>query len=74
MHQFKKHTGITILEYRTAIRMRKAKEMLLNGEESISAIASSCGFDDYSYFSKLFKKEEGCTPSEFRERFNKKSN
>jgi AraC-like DNA-binding protein len=71
IHQFKKYTGITILEYRTAIRMRKAKEMLQNGDKNISNIASECGFDDFSYFSKLFKKEEGCSPSDFRERFKK---
>ena len=67
MHVFKKRTGITINEYKMALRIAQAKKMLKNTNKSISEIADSCGFESLQYFSRTFKKTEGVTPSQYRE-------
>ncbi|NUY81406.1 helix-turn-helix domain-containing protein [Flavobacterium sp. MAH-1] len=46
--------------------MLEAKRLLIHSEESFNAIAFGLGYDDYAYFSKLFKKKTGTTPSEFQ--------
>jgi signal transduction histidine kinase/DNA-binding response OmpR family regulator/ligand-binding sensor domain-containing protein len=48
------------------IRLGKAKELLLNTDESIASIALTCGFNDPGYFARVFKQEFGCTPVEWR--------
>lgn len=53
-------------KYINYLRLEKAKNMLHLSNFSISEIASSIGFDDPFYFSKLFKKETGLSPTEFR--------
>ncbi len=65
-HEFKKHTGITLLEYRNNKRLTHAKHLLLHTEKRIHTIAAECGYCDESYFGKLFYKAEGVTPSEYR--------
>jgi transcriptional regulator GlxA family with amidase domain len=52
------------------IRLRKAAEMLLQGEKSISEIAVATGFGSSSYFSKCFQKAYGCKPSEYTNKTN----
>lgn len=65
---FKKEIGMTPLEYMTGMRMKKA-EMLLStmwsNDYSISEIGELCGFEDALYFSRVFKKHFGCSPSAF---------
>ena len=41
---------------------------LLSAETSVTAVAQSCGFDNLSYFNRLFKQKYGCTPGEYRRR------
>lgn len=65
---FKKEVGMSPLEYMTSLRMKNA-EMLLtamwaNGY-SVSEIARMCGFDDALYFSRVFKKNYGCSPTTY---------
>jgi signal transduction histidine kinase/DNA-binding response OmpR family regulator/ligand-binding sensor domain-containing protein len=59
-------TGFTPNHFIRNIRLKKAKELLLNQELSITAVAYDCGFNDPSYFTRVFKKEFGKTPLEWR--------
>ncbi|GGG68006.1 AraC family transcriptional regulator [Paenibacillus radicis (ex Gao et al. 2016)] len=63
---FKRHFGIPPLRYMNLKRMDKAKLMLQTTSSSIKEIALSTGFDDANYFSKIFRKEVGYSPSEYR--------
>lgn len=65
-HIFKKSTGLSLSEYIIRIRLREAKMMLVNTEQTITRIALLNGFNDSSYFTKVFKKINGITPSKFR--------
>ena len=66
---FKKSTGKTLNEYITEVRMEKAKEMLKDIRLKQYDIAYGTGFRDTNYFSTLFKKYTGYTPTEFREKY-----
>lgn len=63
---FKRHTGMTPLSYHHQVRCRKAKELLVQTNMSISEIGEAAGFVSSSHFSHIFRKTEGCTPSEYR--------
>ncbi len=65
---FKKEIGITIGEYITGMRLKKAQE-LLDGEESLTVleIAERVGFTDQYYFMRCFKKKYGVSPRTYRE-------
>lgn len=64
---FKVNTGITFIEQLTSIRIGKAKEMLKNTCLRNYEIAEQVGYHDSRYFSQLFKKRVGLSPSEYRE-------
>ena len=63
---FKKHTGFTPLAYHNYIRCERAKGLLAGTSEEISEIGEMVGFVSSAHFSHVFKKTEGCTPSEYR--------
>jgi len=65
---FKSVTGKTPIEYINQIRIDKSKELLLNTTLKIKEIALKAGFKDEFYFSRVFKKLEGCSPSQFIQR------
>ncbi|MEK8127789.1 response regulator [Paenibacillus filicis] len=65
---FKQHHQETFLEYLTRERMELAKHMLLTSEKSVTQIGKQVGYAERRYFTKVFHKYEGMTPSEFRER------
>lgn len=65
---YKKATGKTVNDFITEVRMEKAKELLLNKKIKIYDVTTRIGLTDSNYFSTLFKKYTGCTPSEYRER------
>ena len=66
-HLFKKSTGVSIVEYKTELRLTKAKDSLVNTGKKITEIAYECGFGSDSYFSKVFVKSEGVTPKQYRD-------
>ena len=66
---FKNEIGVGFLAYLTNIRMEKAKKLLLNTSRSVAEIAGQVGYGDYRVFTKVFKKTEGITPSQYRREF-----
>ncbi|MCL6590594.1 MAG: AraC family transcriptional regulator [Firmicutes bacterium] len=71
---FKNVLNMRPFEYITRLRLRKAKEMLIEGEESFSIqeIAHAVGYNDTSYFCYIFKKHESVTPLQFKKDYHKK--
>lgn len=65
---FKDETGEGFVEYMTKRRVDRAKEMLKDPQKSIKEIGSECGYSDPNYFSRIFKKATGMTPTEYKER------
>ena len=66
---FKSEIGVNFLAYLTNIRMEKAKKLLLSTSLSISEVSERSGYGDYRVFTKVFKKSEGITPSQYRRDF-----
>ncbi len=65
VREFKKIIGVTPVNYINSLRIEKAKKMLLLGDHKISEIQDMCGFENASYFTALFRRVTGITPSEF---------
>lgn len=65
LREFKKITGTTITVFINILRCDNAKKMIMENKYSLSEIAAKCGFENYSYFSRTFKKYIGISPSEF---------
>jgi len=63
---FSQEMGQTFVEYVTAKRMEKAKELLRAGDKRSGEVAAEVGYRDPHYFSFLFKKTQGCTPRDYR--------
>ncbi len=68
---FKAKTGISPEQYIMKLRMKAAKDLLSSGTNTVTEIASLVGVSDVYYFSKLFKRTEGISPTEYRKNFNK---
>ena len=68
---FRREVGKTFVEYLTEIRMKKAKEMLMCSPMKTSEIGFEVGYKDPHYFSYIFKKTQGCSPKEYRQRGKK---
>ncbi len=68
---FKTVTGTTIMQYAQQVKISAAKTLLRSKEKSIKDIAESLGYYDQYHFSKVFKKEIGCAPSEYRRTYSK---
>ncbi len=63
---FKKVNRMNFRSYLMKIRLAAAKEMLKTGTQSITEVALSAGFPNSAYFTRVFTREEGVTPSEYR--------
>lgn len=63
---FKKRTGYSFVDYIVMLRINKAKQLLLSSYLHIKDIASQVGYDDHTYFCKVFKRETQMTPLEYR--------
>lgn len=70
---FKKEVGESFVEYLTRIRVERAKVLLKNPELRISEVGGMVGIEDQKYFSKVFKKITGMTPTQYKEQENDKS-
>jgi len=66
---YKKHLGTAPMRYRNAVRIEKAKQLLLVKSASIEEIADILGFEDTKYFSQLFRSLTSLTPSQFRKKY-----
>lgn len=63
---FKKETGQNFMDYLTEMRINKAKELLCDDALSIQDVAEQVGYRDLKYFSRLFKKTAGVSPSDYK--------
>lgn len=59
-------SDVSLIEYLNRFRIRKSAYMLINTSKNISEISCFCGFNNSSYFNKLFKRYMGCTPKQYR--------
>lgn len=66
MTAFRQEYDQTINRFLLIIRVRVAKEKLTSGNDSISEVAIKCGFADQNYFCKVFRQQEGLTPTQYR--------
>lgn len=65
---FKKETGQSLVKYITDVRMSKAKKLLEESDLKVLQIAKRCGYENQSYFNRLFKNYYGTTPKQLREK------
>ena len=66
----KKQTGKTSMEHLHLYLIDEAKNILLNPNKTVSEVAYQLGFEYPPYFSRLFKKKEGISPTEYRELYS----
>ncbi|SEN07287.1 Helix-turn-helix domain-containing protein [Lihuaxuella thermophila] len=66
---FKEWFQVTFTDYLTGIRIEKAKQMILHSDCSLKEICFNVGYRDPNYFSRVFKKMTGFSPSEYRKAF-----
>lgn len=67
--RFAQATGMSPLEYVHTLRLEEAKQMLEAGDEPIEGIALEVGYQDASFFSRLFRRRVALTPAQYRRRF-----
>ena len=66
--QFKKHTGVSMLAHINALRVERAKQLILNTALPLIDVGAECGFNTRQNFYETFKKYAGCSPSDYRRR------
>ena len=66
---FKEETGTAFNDYLNAVRIAKARQLLLHEDLRVTDVASAVGFDDQSYFTKVFRRVTGMTPLRYRTRY-----
>jgi AraC family transcriptional regulator len=65
---FRRETGVTIHEYRTRLRLRRAVASFRDGDVDLLALALDLGYSSHSHFTSSFRSEFGETPSAIRAR------
>lgn len=69
VRRFSKAAGMAPLGYVHALRLEEAKQMLETGDLPVEAIANEVGYEDTSFFGRLFRRKVGLTPAQYRLRF-----
>lgn len=67
--RFRAATGMAPMEYVHTLRLEEAKQMLEASDQSVECIAAEVGYEDASFFGRLFKRRVGLTPAQYRRRF-----
>lgn len=67
--RFQQATGLSPLQYVHTLRIEEAKQMLESGDDAIERIAEEVGYEDAGFFSRLFLRNVGLTPAQYRRRF-----
>lgn len=70
---FKAATGEGFQEYLTKVRLWKAEQLLEHSDLPVNRVAEACGFSTANYFSDVFRKKNGCSPSQYRKTVRNKS-
>ena len=68
MRIFREETGMSFVQYVNDYRLASAGEQLLSSSGTVTDIAFENGFENISYFIRLFQRKFGCPPSEYRKR------
>jgi AraC-like DNA-binding protein len=66
----KKRTGRTFIESLNEIRLGHASRLLIDTTHTVAEVSFKCGFNNLSYFNRIFRKKNGCTPREFRQNYS----
>ena len=67
--RFARATGVAPLEYVHTLRLEESKHVLETTELPIDAVANQVGYEDASFFGRLFRRKVGLTPAQYRKRF-----
>ncbi len=67
--EFKKYRGISLKEHLENLRMEKAVRLLLSGQLPISRVGLKCGYDDFNYFCRVFRKRFNQSPGQYRKSY-----
>jgi transcriptional regulator GlxA family with amidase domain len=67
--RFQQATGLSPLQYVHTLRIEEAKQMLESGDAPMEQIADEVGYEDAGFFSRLFLRNVGLTPAQYRRRF-----
>ena len=67
--RFKTATGTTLIDYLQNLRVEEAKRLLETGQIAVDEISVEVGYEDPSFFRRLFKRRTGLTPSQYRRMF-----
>ena len=68
---FKEEMGKTIRQYISAMRMKRAEELLSQTYEAVDEIAARCGYSNGNYFAKAFREKHGMSPTDYRRMMEK---
>ena len=69
VRRFAKATDMKAIDYIHALRLEEAKQMLETGDLPVEAVANEVGYEDTSFFGRLFRRKIGLTPAQYRMRF-----
>ena len=74
IRNFKKYMGVTPMQYVLSLRMSNAESLLEMTDYNVTEISSIVGYENPLYFSRMFKKQRGLSPSEYRKKIRQLDN